>query len=238
MRATRPPVDYLASCSKSSLESLELSRLNVAANLRKQFHQILNDLIESEVDARLARTILEWRRGQHSLETNIGVPLLACQESNAASRLPTPEQLSIAFEAAESKRADLRNVPSAPSLESEESSYQRAPSAPQSPAFPQSNHLHQSQTPSLASGANGGAVESPRELRQIDKRKLLHLPQRKVLRIVRASLLAVNPIRDVLPHNSTRHAPSERAASPVGLVSAQLAQALFRVTAALAGHFA
>ena len=59
MRANRPSVDYLANCSKAALESLELSRLNVAANLRKQFHQVLSELIEQEVDARLARAMLE-----------------------------------------------------------------------------------------------------------------------------------------------------------------------------------
>lgn len=61
-----PPLDYLLSCSQSSLESLELSRLNLAANLRKQARQILEQCIQSEVDARMARWILEHRRMQCS----------------------------------------------------------------------------------------------------------------------------------------------------------------------------
>ena len=66
MSATRPPLDYLVTCSQMSLESVELSRLNLASNLRKEFQQILEEWIDSEVDARLARSVLEWRRAQSS----------------------------------------------------------------------------------------------------------------------------------------------------------------------------
>lgn len=66
MGATRPSLEYLATCSEMSLESVELSRLNLAANLRKQFEEILEEWIDSEVDARLARAVLEWRRTQDS----------------------------------------------------------------------------------------------------------------------------------------------------------------------------
>jgi hypothetical protein len=66
MSATRPPLEYLITCSQMSLESVELSRLNLAANLRKEFHEILEEWIDSEVDARLARSILEWRRARKS----------------------------------------------------------------------------------------------------------------------------------------------------------------------------
>jgi hypothetical protein len=67
MSATRLPLPYLATCSEMSLESVELSRLNRAANLRKEFHQILEDWIDSEVDARLARSLLEWKREQETV---------------------------------------------------------------------------------------------------------------------------------------------------------------------------
>jgi hypothetical protein len=66
MGATRPSLDYLATCSEMSLESVELSRLNLAANLRKQFEEILEEWIDTEVDARLARAVLELRRTQDS----------------------------------------------------------------------------------------------------------------------------------------------------------------------------
>jgi hypothetical protein len=62
MGASRPPLDYLTTCSQTPLESVELSLLNLAANPREEFLEILDEWIESEVDARLARSILEWRR--------------------------------------------------------------------------------------------------------------------------------------------------------------------------------
>lgn len=89
MGATRPPLDYLATCSQMSLESVELSRLNLASNLRKEFQEILDEWIESEVDARLARSILDWRRAQDA-----GSPTFAFE---TASPPPQYEQLAIAF---------------------------------------------------------------------------------------------------------------------------------------------
>ena len=88
MSATRPSLDYLASCSEMSLESVELSRLNVAANLRKEFHDILEEWIDSEVDAQLARTLLEWRRA-HDAGAN-----LPCRSADKPAQF---EQLAIAF---------------------------------------------------------------------------------------------------------------------------------------------
>ena len=88
MSATRPSLDYLASCSEMSLESVELSRLNVAANLRKEFHEILEEWIDSEADARLARTLLEWRRA-HDAGAN-----LPCRSADKPAHF---EQLAIAF---------------------------------------------------------------------------------------------------------------------------------------------
>ena len=64
MGVTRPPLEYLATCSKIALESFELSRLNEASNLRKEVQQILQGWIDTEVDARLARWILESKQAQ------------------------------------------------------------------------------------------------------------------------------------------------------------------------------
>jgi hypothetical protein len=88
MSATRPSLDYLASCSEMSLESVELSRLNAAANLRKEFHEILEEWIDSEADARLARALLEWRRA-HDAGAN-----LPCRSEDRPAQF---EQLAIAF---------------------------------------------------------------------------------------------------------------------------------------------
>ena len=64
MGVTRPPLEYLATCSKVALESFELSRLSEASNLRKEVQQILQGWIDTEVDVRLARWILESKQAQ------------------------------------------------------------------------------------------------------------------------------------------------------------------------------
>jgi hypothetical protein len=52
-------------CSKTSLEELELSRLADAANLRKQISHALEEWVQAESAAQLARWVLEERRKQH-----------------------------------------------------------------------------------------------------------------------------------------------------------------------------
>lgn len=74
MRTPQLPLEYLARASKETLESFELTRLNRAANFRKEARDILKDWVQAEVESRLARFILERRREQsgdgrsHSLE--------------------------------------------------------------------------------------------------------------------------------------------------------------------------
>ncbi|MGH9715299.1 MAG: hypothetical protein ACRD4R_01000 [Candidatus Acidiferrales bacterium] len=58
------PGEYLELCSLDALESLELARLNNAANLRGELKEVLQRWIEAEVDAKLARWMLEKRRSQ------------------------------------------------------------------------------------------------------------------------------------------------------------------------------
>jgi len=62
MGSAHPPLDYLVSSSESSLESFELARLNAVANLRKELRQIVDEWIEAEIEARMARWILDRRR--------------------------------------------------------------------------------------------------------------------------------------------------------------------------------
>jgi hypothetical protein len=67
IRRCDPPLDYLHSASVSSLESYELSRLNHAANLRREIAALLDQWIEETVHAQLARWVLEDRAlQQHS----------------------------------------------------------------------------------------------------------------------------------------------------------------------------
>src|SRR5713226_8316138 len=62
MGSAHPPLEYLITTSNTSLESFELSRLNAVANLRKEIRQIVDDWVQAEIEARIARWVLERRR--------------------------------------------------------------------------------------------------------------------------------------------------------------------------------
>ncbi len=64
MKTTKPMLEYLATCSKVSLESFELARLNERANLRKEMVELLDELIEVDIQARIAEWLLTQRRLQ------------------------------------------------------------------------------------------------------------------------------------------------------------------------------
>jgi hypothetical protein len=59
------PFPYLVTSSKVSLESYELLRLSRASNLRKEMLQLLDEWVDAETEARMARAMLEWRRGDN-----------------------------------------------------------------------------------------------------------------------------------------------------------------------------
>jgi hypothetical protein len=54
-----PPSDYLRGASRSSLQSFELSRLNHAANLRREIAVLIDQWLEETAEAMLARWMLE-----------------------------------------------------------------------------------------------------------------------------------------------------------------------------------
>ena len=56
-----PPWQYLQRASEPSLQSYELTRLNQAANLRKEIAVLVDEWIESNAYALLARWLLEHR---------------------------------------------------------------------------------------------------------------------------------------------------------------------------------
>lgn len=64
MKTTKPMLDYLATCSKISLESFELARLNDLANLRQRLTEIVDEWVETDIQARIAEWILVSRRQQ------------------------------------------------------------------------------------------------------------------------------------------------------------------------------
>jgi hypothetical protein len=67
-------VEYLLRCSKPSLESFELSRLNRVANLRKELRMLVEDWIEAEVEARLAHWVLKLHCGEDGQQDLIVFP--------------------------------------------------------------------------------------------------------------------------------------------------------------------
>jgi hypothetical protein len=54
-----PPIDYLRSASRPSLQSFELGRLNHAANLRREIGALIDQWLEETAEAMLARWMLE-----------------------------------------------------------------------------------------------------------------------------------------------------------------------------------
>ena len=70
MKTTKSMLDYLARCSQTSLESFELARLNDLANLRKQMIEVIDEWVETDIQARIAEWILLSRRQQAALRTS------------------------------------------------------------------------------------------------------------------------------------------------------------------------
>ena len=70
IRRPDPPLDYLHSASVSSLESYELSRLNHAANLRREIATLLDQWIEETVHA-------HWPAGSSKTAPCNNTPLAA-----------------------------------------------------------------------------------------------------------------------------------------------------------------
>lgn len=58
MGPPHPSLDYVLTCSEPAAESFELARLNRASNLRKEMRELIDEWIDCEVEARLAR----WKR--------------------------------------------------------------------------------------------------------------------------------------------------------------------------------
>ena len=59
---TQPPWEFLLSASRNSLQSYELSRLGHAANLRKEIGALLDQWLEENACAMLARWLIEQRQ--------------------------------------------------------------------------------------------------------------------------------------------------------------------------------
>jgi hypothetical protein len=60
-RSTEPPWEFLLSASRNSLQSFELSRLAHASNLRKEIVALLDQWLEENAAAMLARWLMDQR---------------------------------------------------------------------------------------------------------------------------------------------------------------------------------
>ncbi len=58
-----PLMKYLQTCSPSTLQEFELTRLNTVANLEKQMKKILRQMVDAASEALLARMLIEHRTG-------------------------------------------------------------------------------------------------------------------------------------------------------------------------------
>src|SRR3984957_15513104 len=59
------PFEYLLTSSGASIESFHLSRLNAVANLRKELHELFEEWVEAEVQARLAQWLLARKNSEN-----------------------------------------------------------------------------------------------------------------------------------------------------------------------------
>lgn len=58
---TQPPWEFLFNASRNTLHSYELSRLGHAANLKKEITSLLDQLMDENANAMVARVLLEQR---------------------------------------------------------------------------------------------------------------------------------------------------------------------------------
>ncbi len=58
---TQPPWEFLLTASRNTLQSYELSRLAHAANLRKELGALLDQYLEENTAAMLARWLMDQR---------------------------------------------------------------------------------------------------------------------------------------------------------------------------------
>src|SRR5712692_3804749 len=94
LRRMSPPIDYLSSASRTSLESFELSRLNHAATLRREIAALIDQWIEETAEAMLARWMLEHHTMLHQPRPPTA-ELLRTLEEPAPGPLPSFPEVSL-----------------------------------------------------------------------------------------------------------------------------------------------
>ena len=110
---TQPPWEFLLSASRNSLQSYELSRLSHAANLRKEIGALLDQWMEENACAMLARWLIEQReRPPRASEHTPGEGLFSANGYSALGSVPSSVPGSVPHSVSDNVFAD-RPVPSA-----------------------------------------------------------------------------------------------------------------------------
>src|SRR5882672_12659873 len=68
---TQPPWEFLLSASRNSLQSYELSRLSHASNLRKEITALVDQWVDENSSAQLARWLMEHREREHPVAETV-----------------------------------------------------------------------------------------------------------------------------------------------------------------------
>ena len=83
-----PPLDYLQAASRASLQSYELTRLNHCANLRQEIAALLDQWVQENSEALLARWMLDHHK---SLQPAPMTPTELVRTLVDVAPLPLPE---------------------------------------------------------------------------------------------------------------------------------------------------
>ena len=94
--AAQPPWEFLLSASRNSLQSYELTRLSHAANLRKEIGALLDQWLDENASAMVARWLMEQRERPAPIAAEHSDADLAARNGHSVSDnfLPEPGQHS------------------------------------------------------------------------------------------------------------------------------------------------
>lgn len=108
-------IEYLREASPASLQSFELSRLNHAANLRREIATLIDQWIAETSEALLARWMLDHRNSLYRSSVAVPDPCQSFLEPGM-SPLSSPHAASTGFPPAPPHFADPRQSSSNPLL--------------------------------------------------------------------------------------------------------------------------
>lgn len=96
---TQPPWEFLLSASRNSLQSYEFTRLAHAANLRKEISALLNQWLEENAAAMLARWLMDQRERNREADRQAGVASDSASEVQLDLQPELPAEVQPEFQA-------------------------------------------------------------------------------------------------------------------------------------------